>query len=370
MAQEFREFIRAPWALHAVNAAVLFLGVVLLGYLVKRILSTVGRKLTSKTDTQYDDLILDVVLPRIKWLALIAGLYLGTEEIAKGLGRSETALQMIRYTNGLLYVAFIIVVTTVLIRLSDVSLRFAVERHALRTSSKLNEALLPLSHRLIMIIILLIATITALGHFGVDVSSLLVFLGGSSVAIALAAQDTLQNMIAGFVIMLDRPFRLGDRIKLPSGEIGDVQEIGLRSTKVLDFDNNVIISPNAELVKTKIINYSYPRNEIRVLVEIPVAYGTDIEQARDILLEYAAGNPNILAKPTPEVFVANLGESAVNLMFVARTDDWKKKWLAETTIREQVYQRFMTEGIRPGHPQRVVQLQHHHAAPEDRSIRT
>ncbi len=155
-----------------------------------------------------------------------------------------------------------------------------METHAKKTESTINEAVFPILNRLVMILILFIAVVISLGHFGVDVSSLLVFLGGGSVAIALAAQETLANMIAGFIIMLDRPFRLGDRIKLPTGEIGDVYEIGLRSTKILDFDNNLIISPNSELTKTKVINYSYPRNDIRVLVEVNVAYGTSIERAK------------------------------------------------------------------------------------------
>jgi MscS family membrane protein len=207
-----------------------------------------------------------------------------------------------------------------------------------------------------MILILFVAVMIALGHFGVDVSSLLVFLGGGSVAIALAAQETLSNMIAGFIIMIDRPFRLGDRIKLPSGEIGEVYEIGLRSSKILDFDNNLIVSPNAELTKTKIINYSYPKNDIRVLVEVRVAYGTSIERAKEIMLTLARQNSDLLEQPEPSIFFSAMGESSCTLQLIGRTDDWKKKGRAENALREQIYTAFMKEGISPGMAQHIVQL--------------
>jgi MscS family membrane protein len=353
--EQFRNLIGNEFAAHLLNGLLFLAGALAIGFLVKQVLHTAGRKLIAKTETELDDRILEVILPRVKWLAIVMGLYWGTEEAAKGIS-NPSGLQLVRYLEAAIYLAAIALVAMLAIRLSDTTSSHLIERHAQRTSSKLNEALLPLLHRLIMVLIILIAVIMALGHFGVDVSSLLVFLGGSSVAVALAAQDTLQNMISGFVIMLDRPFRVGDRIKLPSGEVGDVVEIGLRSTKVLDFDNNLIVSPNAELVKTKVINYSYPHSDIRVLVEVGVAYGTSMERARAIMLETARTQTELLPSPAPEVFLLTLGESACILNLIARTDDWKKKFRVETRLREQIYERFLSEGITPGHPQRIVRL--------------
>jgi MscS family membrane protein len=163
-------------------------------------------------------------------------------------------------------------------------------------------------------------------------------------------------MIAGFVIMIDRPFRVGDRIKLPSGEMGDVYEIGLRSSTILDFDNNLIVSPNSELTKARVINYSYPGTEIRVLVEVTIAYGTSIDRVRKIILGYAKQNSDILQQPAPEVFFSSMGESSCTLQLIARTDNWKKKGRMEAALREQIYSAFMKEGISSGYAQHVVQL--------------
>jgi small-conductance mechanosensitive channel len=93
--------------------------------------------------------------------------------------------------------------------------------------------------------------------FGVNISALITTLGITSLAIALAAQDTIANIISGFLIMIDRPFRIGDRIKLPSGEPVSVLDIGVRRSRFLGEDGSVIIVPNLDLSKSKIVNITY-----------------------------------------------------------------------------------------------------------------
>jgi len=355
--QYLRNVLGSDFLYHLVMAAVMFLAAVVLGWIAKRFLATVGRRIISRTASELDDLILNILLEKIKWIAVVTGAYLASEEIAKSTTEADiTARQLLGYANGIIFVCFVIVVTIVLIRIVDTSIKHAMERHARRTSSKLNEALLPLINRVVNILIATIALIIVLHHFGQDVSSLVVSLGVGSLAIALAAQDTLANMIAGFVIMLDRPFRVGDRIQLPSGEVGDVYEIGIRSTKILDFDNNTIVSPNADLIKGRIVNYSYPEQVIRVVVEVGVAYGTELDRAKLIMTSLAKQHPDVLKDPLPEVFVVALADSSVNLRLVARTGDFRKKFLIETTLREQIYNTFRAEGIEIPFPQRVVYL--------------
>jgi MscS family membrane protein len=357
MVERIQQLIGSGFSIHLWNGLVTFVTVMIIGFFIKYFLQTAGRKIISRTDNELDDLLLDVILPRLKWLAIVIGLYLAIEQIAKGFTLADKMeQQLIRYGDGIIYIAFISLITILIIRLIDTSLKYAIQRHSTQTSSALNTALLPLLNRLTMILTLFIAVVISLGHFGVDVSSLLVFLGGGSVAIALAAQETLANMIAGFVIMIDRPFRVGDRIKLPTGEIGDVHKIGLRSSAILDFDNNLIVSPNSELTKAKVINYSYPGTEIRVLVEVTVAYGTSINQVREIMLEFAKQHSDILKQPIPEVFFSSMGESSCTLQLIARTDSWKKKGRIEAALREQIYSAFMREGISSGYAQHVVQI--------------
>jgi small-conductance mechanosensitive channel len=156
--------------------------------------------------------------------------------------------------------------------------------------------------------------------------------------------------------MLDRPFRVGDRIQLPSGDIGDVSEIGIRSTRIQNFDNNLIVIPNAELVKTRIINYSYPQQAIQVFVDVGVAYGTELDHPKRIITEFAKQHPDVLKDPAPETFTVAFADSSISLRLVARTADYRKKFLIETTLREQIYNAFIEQGIQIPYPQRVVHI--------------
>lgn len=355
--EALRTYLGNGILLHLVSALLMFVAAMALGWIAKRLLSTIGRRLVAKTASDLDDIILEIVLDRIKWIAVVAGMYLATEQLSQAADAADiTAHQWLGYAQGVIFVCFVAVVTVLFIRIADTSVRYFIERHARRTSSKINEALLPLLNRLITILIVLISVITILHHFEQDVSSLVVSLGVGSLAIALAAQETIANMIGGFVIMTDRPFRVGDRVKLPTGEIGDVQEIGIRSTRVLDFDNNLMVYPNAELIKGKIVNYSYPSEHIRIFVDASVAYGTDIDRVRAIMLKFAQAHPDVLKSPPPSVVLVSFGESSLNLQLNGRTNDYRKKFSIETTLREQIYKAFLDEKIQIPLPQRVVHL--------------
>ena len=135
------------------------------------------------------------------------------------------------------------------------------ENIASRTETKLDDELIPLVRRAFKILTWVIALLVILPIYGVNISALIAALGVSSLAIALAAQDTIANIISGFMIMVDRPFRLNDSIKLPSGEVVKVLEIGVRRSKFLSEDKAIIIVPNLELSKQKIVNYTYGQEQ-------------------------------------------------------------------------------------------------------------
>src|SRR5262249_28486423 len=128
-------------------------------------------------------------------------------------------------------------------------------------------ALVPLVHRLAAILVWLIGAILVLDHFGQNVSSVVAAFGVTSLAIGLAAQQALSNIIAGVVLAVDHPFRPGDRIKLPSSDAGEVIETGMRATYIRMSDGTLLVVPNSELVSSRLINQSTEtlvRCEVRV----------------------------------------------------------------------------------------------------------
>lgn len=131
------------------------------------------------------------------------------------------------------------------------------ERMAKRTHTELDNNFLPLVRKIVKIVIWVIAVGVVLNYLGVNINALIATLGVGSLAIALAAQDTIANVIAGFLIVIDRPFRVGDRIKIPTGENVVVLEIGNRRSRFRAEDGSIVIIPNVDLSKSKIINYTY-----------------------------------------------------------------------------------------------------------------
>jgi len=130
-------------------------------------------------------------------------------------------------------------------------------RFASRTSTKIDDEFIPLFKKVTSIIIWAVGIIIVLSYLGINITALITTLGVASLAIALAAQDTISNVIAGFLIMIDRPFKVGDEIKLPSGEKVNVLHIGHRRSKFRGEDGAIIIVPNLDLSKSKIVNYTY-----------------------------------------------------------------------------------------------------------------
>jgi MscS family membrane protein len=348
---------------HAFIAFLIVLGSWFFSKVLKFVLNTFFKKLFAQTKTTLDDRILEVVRGRITTLSIIAGIYIGIREVRKGLTFEEiTAHQILDYLNIVLFVVLIFVITRLVSRIIQTTFEWYMDEVAKKTHTDLKPTVAPLTTKILNILLFLIASMILLEHFGVNIGSLLVSLGVGSLAIALAAQETVANMIAGFVILVDQPFRVGDRIKLPSGEEGDVFQIGLRSTRILNYDNNLVVIPNAELVKNRIINFSFPDNVVRILVEVTLAYGTDLDEAKSILINLAKSNAGILKEPQPSVYVMNLGDTGIQLRLVARTADFNKKFDIETSLRDQIYKVFSKAGIEIPYPQRVIHMANSNAA--------
>jgi small conductance mechanosensitive channel len=156
-----------------------------------------------------------------------------------------------------------------------------------------------------------LAAIMALAQLGFDVGSVLAGVGILGLAVGLAAQETLANLIAGLTILWDRPFRLGDNVTI-AGTFGQVTRIGLRTTRILTVDRLDAILPNKDVINQEIINHTL-NPQLRLAVRLGIAYREDTREARRVLLAAVAGHPLILAEPKPTVAVMGLGESSVDL---------------------------------------------------------
>jgi small-conductance mechanosensitive channel len=181
-------------------------------------------------------------------------------------------------------------------------------------------------------------------------------MGVGSLAVGLAAKDTLANMFAGFTIMVDRPFHLGDRIQLSTGEVGDVEAIGIRVTRLRTPDETVLVVPNSLIVQDRLVNRARPTRHITTRIDVGVAYGTDLAAARAVLVEAALASPYVEATREPQALVTQFADFSVRLRLVFWARDYDQQALATSSVHEEIYRRFAEHGIEIPYPvQRVIQ---------------
>jgi MscS family membrane protein len=337
------------------SALIILAGGYILGRLLKILLRFLKHGVSKRTKTSLDDFLLAVLKRCIVGVAFLATAYWVTKALvpeADHLGAfAVSAMPIVR---EIIYVLLVMYGSLTVARLVDSVVLWYLKDIASRTQTHLDDELAPLVNRILNILVFVLAVIVILDHFHQNVSTLVVSLGVGSLAIALAAQETLANMIAGFVLMIDRPFRKGDRVRLPSGLIGNVYEIGMRSTKVIDDGNIMIITPNAEIVKSQIWNLSYPNDMVRFEVPFSIAYGTEIDRMRALVIGAVNAEPDVVEPETTEVRITELAESSVHacVMFKVRRPETIPRRRSDLT--KLIYDTLRANGIEMPFPQRVV----------------
>lgn len=197
-------------------------------------------------------------------------------------------------------------------------------------------------------IVLFVLVITQLG---VQTTSLAAILGAAGLAIGLALQGSLSNFAGGVLILIFKPFKVGDFISA-QGVDGTVKEITIFTTKLTTFGNQLAIVPNGKLSNDNIINYN-AQDTRRDKIDVGIGYGSNIKKAKDILLKICDDCENILKEPVPEVYVGELADSSVNLTLRFWADNGVF-WAAHFFVMEEIKHRFDAEGIEIPFPQRVV----------------
>ena len=233
------------------------------------------------------------------------------------------------------------------------------KRIAELSTSDLDDRLVDLLELVIRYVIWFAAILAVLKVFEIDVTPLLAGAGIAGIAIALAAQDFISNFFGGAVITVDKPFKVGDRVKIDD-YYGDVMSVGTRSTRIRTLDHQVVTLPNNKITTNVIVNYSEPDEKLRVTIPVTVAYGTDPKRVKAILLEVAQdairNTPWLLEDPAPSVFFSEFGESSLN--FILKV--WMKKYNTPDEVKDainlRISERFTREGIEIPFPQMDVHM--------------
>ena len=338
------------WGKEILVAMLIFVAFWLLSKFVSYFLTVWGPKFTSFTATDLDDRILLRITPPTSLLVVFAGLYLAV----KSLPLPE---KVYIAASGALFIITIAILTNIIYRSLNEVMGWYAGRLAEKGGVGLDRQILPLIEKLATIFLVGTALITILKHFNYDILSLVTALGIGSLAIGMAAKDTLANMISGFTLMIDRPFRLGDRIQLAGGQVGDVQDIGLRSTKIKTLDNQLLIIPNSDLCNTILTNQAFPDIRAKARINLGVAYGSDVDQVKSVLISTALEAPEVLRDPPPEAYFTSFGESSLAMALFFWVDDYGKVFQMTDLLNTIIVTRFAENGIEIPYPTRTVLLE-------------
>lgn len=242
-----------------------------------------------------------------------------------------------QYVPKLIVGLIIFIVGWKLIKLLNRVMKRAYERH------KVDPSLQQFLHSLVDILLKVLLFVTVMGVIGIQMTSFIAILGAAGVAIGMALQGTLQNFAGGVIILLLKPFKVGDFIEQGS-YAGFVETIQIFNTTLRTYDGRHIVVPNTELATKSLVNH-FNQPQRRVTIEVGLAYGQSVEKAKEVLLNVAANNPLVLQDPKPAfATLENFGDSSLNMRLYAWTlaEDY---WKAIYSLNEQVYNAFRDAGL-------------------------
>jgi len=312
-------------------------------------------RLAKRTRTDLDESLLAATRAPLRILVLLAVLNLGS---SVSLGRLPEVVGHPSWPilTGVLYVGLVLAAAWAAGQAVSAVAKWYAARLGARGADAAGAQFVSLFRKVAQLLVFFIAMTVIFEHFDVQITALLATAGIASLAVAFAAQETLSNMIAGFALMADRPFKVGDRIQFADGRIGDVIEVGLRSTRMLSFDNTVISMPNAEVAKSQVINFSAPDSRVKLRSTIGVAYGSDVRKAKAILADIMNAHPDVLKQPPPAVYFSAFADSSLTLLMVCWVADYREQFRIVDELNLAIKDRFEAEGISIPFPQRDVHL--------------
>lgn len=334
------------------NKYIYSLAVLILFYMLSELVVIVSRKIilkvTKKTKTEIDDLIVKKTNKPISLILLLVGVRLALVP----LGIKQNILNLIVHAISSLIIA---VLTYIAIVVFDIFIDNWAKTNAEKTRATVDDQLIPVFHRFSKVFISIIGLLFILPVWGIQIGPLLTSLGIAGIAIAFALQNTLGNIFGGISVILDKSVRVGDVIRIDE-TTGTVVDVGLRSTKIKTLDNELITIPNGKLADSKILNYLHPDPTLRVSVDFSTEYGSDVLKVRGVVLETLAKNKSILKKHEPSVVLVEMADSGLKFKALFWVNSFEEKNPAKFNATEEIYNAFRREGIGIPFPTRTVYI--------------
>jgi len=315
--------------------------------LLKKIMFSRIRKFAGRTQTQIDDILLGALDFPLTLMIFVSGAVV-LEKIA-ALGQTTELTKYFSVALRATTIAAVVIFLDKLLRALIQSYSSKVDM--LRTSGAIVQGV-------IRAIVIGLGLLILLDSFGVSITPILASLGIGSLAVALALQPTLENFFSGMQIVIDKPIRVGQFVKLDSGEQGYVHKIGWRSTWIRMLPNNMVVMPNKKLVGSKLINYYYPDQETAVLVQVGVHYDSDLKKVEQVTVEVAEEIMKTIQGGVPEftpfIRYHTFNDFSIDFTVILRAKEFVDNYLIKHEFVKRLHERYAKEGIVIPYPIRAI----------------
>jgi len=337
-----------------IYAPVIYFVWVSLLLLIKKIVFIRIQRFASRTRSKLDDILIGALNFPLVLLIFVSGVFI-LERISPVLAGSELSGYLLVALKTTSIVAIILFLDRLLNNLIQV---YSDKVDILRTSGAV-------ARGFVRIIVIALGVLILLDSFGVSITPLLASLGIGSLAVALALQPTLENFFSGIQIVIDKPIKVGQFIKLDSGEEGYVAKVGWRSTWVRMLPNNVVVIPNKVLVGSKVLNYYYPQKELAVLVQVGVHYDSDLkkvekvtcEVGKEVMKTVKGGVPGF----DPFIRYHTFNDFSIDFTVILRAREFVDNYLIKHEFIKRLHERYNKEGIVIPYPIKAINYEQEHA---------
>ena len=336
------------------NPLVYFFVLIILSFIFAKVVDIVFInflfKITNKTKTDVDDQIIKTIHKPLYYSLLFIGL-----RFSISIKNFYLTQNIIFIITGLLKTISILLWSIALFKIFILLINWYASKSS--NSKLINSKLFPLFDNLSKITIISLAAYLIMISWGINPVGWLASAGVLGIVLGLAAKDTIANLFSGIFIMVDSPYKEGDYINLDSGERGYVMSIGIRSTRIMTRDDIEITIPNSVIANAKIINESGgPYENERIRLSVGVAYGSDIDLVKQILIDSAKNSGLISDKFEPRVRFREFGESSLNFQLLFWIDKPEARGRTIDALNTNIYKAFNTNNIEIPFPQRTVHI--------------
>ena len=325
-------------------------GILILSFVVVKMLywifSNVIRRLTSKTKTNLDDVLINKLEKPLTYLILILGYWISIHYLVF---KEEVEIVL----ENAAYFLLVLDVTAILSRIVDALISEVIMPITEKSESSFDNQLIPVIQKGVRSIIWVLGIIIGLDNIGFDITAMIAGLGIGGLALALAAQDSVKNIFAGIMIFLDKPFRIKDRIQV-DGFDGTVEEVGLRSTRLRTLEGRIVTIPNSRFTDNSVTNVT-SQPTLKVKLNLGLTYDTDevqMQKAIDILEDIVKDQEAIT-----DDYAAGFngfGDFSLNILFIYYVKP-DSHWLdTQTLVNKEILRRFNKEGLEFAFPTQTI----------------